>query len=773
VSEAAAEQGATHATAERLPIGPERLRRGEVDGASVTRLHSMAGNGAVRRLLRGSTEARDRLAVVRSELDRPGEPLDPDVLADAERRLGRELPAVRLHRDSRAAEAMNATAFTVGRHVVLGPTAGEPASEEGRPVLMHELAHVLQQESAPASLALVPPGAPAERQAAAGTAGGEPAAGLARIVEKDLTRLTDAELQAEYELTQRWIAEHPAGADYDAGVSYIAEIERAVNDRAAAASAAPPPPTASTQQPPASGVGQESSSTPAPTSSTSATTVSTSTADVRSATSTAPAPGQAFNEALSRRAWPDAARALAEMSANERRTELEALTPEARQRLRTASAELDPSPTNPIVAEIEAVEQVGPQQRPATTTEAQPEVLDVAAMSSTDKLLRAWEYAKPHIGPDIRAQLEAMFTPESIAMMVGFALVYVAAQATPAGWVADGLALATLTISAIFVGRVVLDVADDLWTFFGAISATTDDELRADGAALAHAIAEGGIAIVLAILSRAIGGRGGGGQPYEGPPPTGYVEVLTNEAGLVRVPASAVVDVAPPSALQSLASYAVAAPPPGSGFTGETSESSGGGGSSRPQVSGAPRGPEVFDEISNELDLDPATLDTEGDAAAAASDARSAGFVGPQGQPGTVDLAVQPHSTASEVRGAYGVSGADVQSAHVGPTSFLRDAPRYSRGQAQTVLLERSVHGAFDRYWKDWAMDQRRMGNTTCTVSQLYSVMLDAIDQIPGLAQRAKNALAMRLQLEIFRDLGLQPTDTLELPYKNIPAAQP
>jgi len=70
-------------------------------------------------------------------------------------------------------------------------------------------------------------------------------------------------------------------------------------------------------------------------------------------------------------------------------------------------------------------------------------------------------------------------------------------------------------------------------------------------------------------------------------------------------------------------------------------------------------------------------------------------------------------------------------------------------------------------------MDQRHTGNTTCTVQQLYSVMLDAIDQIHGIAQRTKNALAMRLQLERFRNLNLQSTDTLQLPYQNIPVAQP
>jgi len=40
-------------------------------------------------------------------------------------------------------------------------------------------------------------------------------------------------------------------------------------------------------------------------------------------------------------------------------------------------------------------------------------------------------------------------------------------------------------------------------------------------------------------------------------------------------------------------------------------------------------------------------------------------------------------------------------------------------------------------------------------------------DQLPEPAHRVKNAMAWRLQLEIFRDLGLVPTDNVTLPYQN------
>jgi hypothetical protein len=443
------------------------------------------------------------------------------------------------------------------------------------------------------------------------------------------------------------------------------------------------------------------------------------------------------------------------MSPADRNQELLALSPEGRGALRDASNILEPTATNPVVAAIDAIQ--GSAVGGGATAPA-----DVAAMATTDKLLKAKDYAMEHLGPDVRAQVEALFAPESLAMMAGFAVVYVAAQLTPAGWVADGLALATLSISTIFLGRVILDVSLDMARYFAAVNATTDAQLRAAGAALSHGIAVGGVALFTALLGKAIGGKGGG-QPYDGPPAQGFVEALTTEGVLVRMPTSAVAEVAsaPAGALQQAAAYAVMTPPPG----GLGPSSSGGSSGSSPQ---AERGPEIWEELSNELGLEPPGPELS--PAEAAAQAEAGGLTGPRGAPGAVDLATQPHGAAPAVRGEYGVSGTDVQSAHIGPTSFLRDVPGYSRSGAETVLLDRATHAALDRNWKGWAIAQRQAGRTVVPISELYSVMLDAIEQTPGLSQRTKNALAWRLQLELFRDLNLRPTTTVELPYSNVPA---
>jgi hypothetical protein len=75
-----------------------------------------------------------------------------------ESRFGRDFSKVRVHADLKAAEsarAVNALAYTVGRDVVFGAGQYTPSTREGRQLLAHELAHVLQQrQSTPSTFSL-------------------------------------------------------------------------------------------------------------------------------------------------------------------------------------------------------------------------------------------------------------------------------------------------------------------------------------------------------------------------------------------------------------------------------------------------------------------------------------------------------------------------------------------------------------------------------------------------------------------------------------------
>lgn len=77
-----------------------------------------------------------------------GRPLEPGVRADMEASFGQSLADVQVHTDcaaGEAARALNANAFTTGRHVYFDQGKYAPQSEPGKHLLAHELAHVVQQ----------------------------------------------------------------------------------------------------------------------------------------------------------------------------------------------------------------------------------------------------------------------------------------------------------------------------------------------------------------------------------------------------------------------------------------------------------------------------------------------------------------------------------------------------------------------------------------------------------------------------------------------------
>ncbi len=88
--------------------------------------------------------------VVREVLGEPGQPLNAETRALMESRFGHDFSKVRVHADAKAAEsaqAVNATAYTVGSDMVFGTGQYAPETNEGKQLLAHELTHVVQQGS--------------------------------------------------------------------------------------------------------------------------------------------------------------------------------------------------------------------------------------------------------------------------------------------------------------------------------------------------------------------------------------------------------------------------------------------------------------------------------------------------------------------------------------------------------------------------------------------------------------------------------------------------
>ena len=98
-----------------------------------------------------SGEPSDAPPIVHEVLRSPGQPLDTATLARMEQRFQYDFSRVRLHTDATAnasAVAVNARAYTVGPHVVFGTRQFAPKTLAGSKLLVHELAHVVQQGDA-------------------------------------------------------------------------------------------------------------------------------------------------------------------------------------------------------------------------------------------------------------------------------------------------------------------------------------------------------------------------------------------------------------------------------------------------------------------------------------------------------------------------------------------------------------------------------------------------------------------------------------------------
>lgn len=101
-----------------------------------------------RRVSNGAGGLSEAPSIVDDVLHSPGQQLDAATRAFFEPRFGYDFSRVRVHADlgaTESARAVNASAYTVGQHVVFESSQFDPGSHGGRKLLAHELAHVIQQ----------------------------------------------------------------------------------------------------------------------------------------------------------------------------------------------------------------------------------------------------------------------------------------------------------------------------------------------------------------------------------------------------------------------------------------------------------------------------------------------------------------------------------------------------------------------------------------------------------------------------------------------------
>lgn len=106
------------------------------------------GEAAVQRKEESSPTMTTSAATVHSTVSSSARPMDVATRKEMESRIGFDFSKVRLHTDARAsasARALGARAYTLGSDVVFGEGRYAPDTREGRRLLAHELAHVVQQ----------------------------------------------------------------------------------------------------------------------------------------------------------------------------------------------------------------------------------------------------------------------------------------------------------------------------------------------------------------------------------------------------------------------------------------------------------------------------------------------------------------------------------------------------------------------------------------------------------------------------------------------------
>lgn len=107
----------------------------------------------------GETGALVNPAIVDEVMRSPGQPLDSGTLGFMEPRFGCDFSSVRVHHDGAAglsARSVNARAYTVGHNIVFGAGQFAPSTRQGRHLIAHELAHVVQQDGGVAAIQRAP-----------------------------------------------------------------------------------------------------------------------------------------------------------------------------------------------------------------------------------------------------------------------------------------------------------------------------------------------------------------------------------------------------------------------------------------------------------------------------------------------------------------------------------------------------------------------------------------------------------------------------------------
>jgi hypothetical protein len=145
--------------------------------------------------------------------------------------------------------------------------------------------------------------------------------------------------------------------------------------------------------------------------------------------------------------------------------------------------------------------------------------MDIARSSFEDRLGETFRRTLPKLGPEARAQLEAVINLQSLAIIAGVLVAWIVSHAFGVGEIID---IIILVVGVAAIGFAVFTGLDHLYDFaVGAYRAKTDRDLDVAADNLAKAISILGIQAVLAVLFRGAKAprTGSGGRLNAGAPP--------------------------------------------------------------------------------------------------------------------------------------------------------------------------------------------------------------------------------------------------------------
>jgi|GEM_PF-6463184 hypothetical protein len=152
------------------------------------------------------------------------------------------------------------------------------------------------------------------------------------------------------------------------------------------------------------------------------------------------------------------------------------------------------------------VNEVSSQEITATDNKCVGSDDSIPNLLPAQKLEKAIRYAldSGKLEEKTKERLQELLEPTSLAIMVGFATLFLIMQTNPLGWTTDTLLIIGGLAMIVGLGLTINEVSsiiDHLSSFYNlSVNAKTDVELRAAGDHLADAITKAGIDVVLAIL---------------------------------------------------------------------------------------------------------------------------------------------------------------------------------------------------------------------------------------------------------------------------------